>query len=597
MKKIMLILLLIINSYGNSMFKATFVNEDVKKESATIDSNSILSEPKYVAYSSTKESTERILSAQTSCIDGGCPLNAQLCKEDILYDKGISKEHNSFLTTKQIDKKCPEGFNKSGGECKKFYTYYTYSCLNDWNGVLESTGGDCEGKDLVDGACNSKIPPEKNCFKENYTCPFEGGVCSKMKSETKPQSMQVDIYKMNSNKLEKKEIVTNKVDKCEGSVEKNGKCVKTYYINQYSCQDGYELTKEAEDCLGFCGENGCVCNPAKIENACKKTYDKSTSFSNLELYEYKDIEKEIIKGDSIGDSSSFYGFSSVHNEIEFIHRIYAEDNLLCFESDVAKGCFEFKNCSFEGEIDGKIKNITVDNKSITSNNSIITSTCDIFGHVGNDNITTGITGIEIKDDSLVFYDSFLEKELGTLTFRNPIDKEYVSDIIPNFYSTEFKNGYTYFFSNKECKGNFEKVSDKELLSFKNKPSKCAVKKKGNFTIENITKVKKKTESKGYDVYKCSPISCENNYCQTASCQNGYNGNIHSMGEYIEEFECRDNICDAKKPYSLYCGIEGECNESLPDVIKIKGECKQASCESGTFDKNLRQCVTTTKKEE
>ena len=39
MKKIMLILLLIINSYGNSMFKATFVNEDVKKESATIDSN------------------------------------------------------------------------------------------------------------------------------------------------------------------------------------------------------------------------------------------------------------------------------------------------------------------------------------------------------------------------------------------------------------------------------------------------------------------------------------------------------------------------------------------------------------------------------
>lgn len=593
--KILLILTLLISSvFSNSMFNATFLGNDEIVEQKSSKFNEY--DPVYIDYSASKESVERQLSNITSCIKGNCPLNAVQCKEDIIYDKGIAKEHKSFLTASPVlkngKKVCPDGFIGNGPnvrECKMYYSYYTYSCPSGWNGTLESTGGDCEGIDLINGKCNSETPPDNNCFKENYSCPFEGGECSIMKDKEKPLSVEKDIYTENLFKLEKKEIKLDKQNgKCpDGSINKNGNCMKSYYVNIYSCPNGYDLLKNEEDCLGFCGDNGCICNPSKIENACVKKYEKN-SFSALEIKESKDINFISIDGE-FGDYTSFYGFSSIHNKIEFVHAIYSDENKLCFKSSVNESCFEFSNCSFEGNINGIIKNISVDKKSIIANGQIITSTCDIYGHVGNFNLETGITGIYTEKDKLKFYDAFLEKDIGDLTFREPIEPGYEVDglILKDFYASIFYEGDTYFISQKEC--NSDKTP--EELNLKNFGNyKCIIKKTGNHTIDNISKIKKTIGIEGYDVYKCSPISCENGACQTATCPEGYDGNIFSIGEFIEDFECRDKVCDAKKPYSLYCGIKSECNESKSDVLKIKGECKQATCSKGEFNKDKRKCI-------
>lgn len=92
-------------------------------------------------------------------------------------------------------------------------------------------------------------------------------------------------------------------------------------------------------------------------------------------------------------------------------------------------------------------------------------------------------------------------------------------------------------------------------------------------------------------YFCSQLECGNdNTCQSANCADDYKGNVISpSGTQPTRSECVDDTCDANKPYFEYCGKEGFCDTSSPDITRVGRDCVQITCEKGGFDEATKTC--------
>jgi hypothetical protein len=784
LKNFILISLLISNLFGtgNSQFKASFLDEN--KETTFIgteqnkETNTTSEIQEFDAifqdFNSNEESVERILEKPVNCLKDSngfenCPNNAVQCNELIEKSKGLSNLITKEILTNRILENnnwiCPENFreldgnNSQEGKCKKEYSFYKYTCdnkeLNDynigWKGPILSTGNDCFGSCGEYGCiCNEKNPPENNCFRENYGCPFDiEQKCTKMKdsTDTRTNLFEGNIYDLGYSNLINKEIYSKKICSSDfklengecikspklicpkdfqvknntcvkkitcknvnglcfeypknnicptnylleknlciqpnlslnniikinkefyeekqliktcpinsiynkelnlcvektncpiGFIEKNDTCVKEYSYFEYSCPKDFEIKNKGIDCKGVCGPNGCSCNSEIApENNCYKKYNLNNEELTFELTRIIPVN-ETSGNVNIKDFDKYHGFSYPDNKIDNIIKIFTEEensNKLCFEfnnKDIE--CINVENCSFKGSIqeNEKIKELNISDKKIFINNkedNFIESTCNLNGHVGWKNRIEGITSIKSEKNRIIFYDSFIDKNLGFIEFINNINEEDINEgfkiknelayklLNEGFYSSDYLDGYTYFVSEEnlppfhcnkikekytelEIEYKFETENLRNLLkilsgdNFKyletNEMTRCIFKIKGDYSFNSNTHLIKEKELKeDYTIYKCSPISCNNNTCQKANCPTGYDGFIHTKYEFIKDEECQNQSCDANKPYSLYCGKSSECNVTEDNILLKDGTCTVAICKEGYFDKTKNKCV-------
>jgi hypothetical protein len=99
-------------------------------------------------------------------------------------------------------------------------------------------------------------------------------------------------------------------------------------------------------------------------------------------------------------------------------------------------------------------------------------------------------------------------------------------------------------------------------------------------------------------FMCSPLTCVDNFCQTATCPDPSIGtDVEITASEREEAGggdlCLDQECDANLNYYNLCGIQGSCDTSRKDVV-VKGEypdekCFEKYCDEGYFDPNSGKC--------
>lgn len=100
---------------------------------------------------------------------------------------------------------------------------------------------------------------------------------------------------------------------------------------------------------------------------------------------------------------------------------------------------------------------------------------------------------------------------------------------------------------------------------------------GSF-MEQESSIKKETRKSAAMALKCSPLTCVNSQCKTASCTDDTSGNI--LPTPPEQGECISNVCDGFKTYHQICGKDGGCDKTNPLVIEEEGVCKEAYCPEG-----------------
>lgn len=126
--------------------------------------------------------------------------------------------------------------------------------------------------------------------------------------------------------------------------------------------------------------------------------------------------------------------------------------------------------------------------------------------------------------------------------------------------------------------------------------KCILVKNGENRFNDQTNSEKK-ETRNSDVmaFKCSPLKCDNNSCQTADCpidNPPYKGNIiHAGMTALKATECVADSCDANKDYYPFCGREQGCDVSNPMVYETEtGVCMEMYCPNGSiFDISNKKC--------
>lgn len=107
---------------------------------------------------------------------------------------------------------------------------------------------------------------------------------------------------------------------------------------------------------------------------------------------------------------------------------------------------------------------------------------------------------------------------------------------------------------------------------------------------------------------CSPISCVNHACQTASCPAGYDGGIVPTGfTPPTRADCIAQVCDANTAYYDSCGAAQECPTEIPGVYLLQTdpityyldrtevieygteECRKIVCPEGGFNAEDLKC--------
>lgn len=126
--------------------------------------------------------------------------------------------------------------------------------------------------------------------------------------------------------------------------------------------------------------------------------------------------------------------------------------------------------------------------------------------------------------------------------------------------------------------------------------KCVLAKSGEMTYKEQTKSVKEEIRDGSKMnYKCSPLKCVNNQCQTADCPydaNGvqYNGKVFMPGVKVPTGSCTEQSCDANRDYYNYCGKDNGCDISNPLIYEENGICKEVYCATGyVMDINTKKC--------
>ena len=222
--------------------------------------------------------------------------------------KGAQSPYVLFEEKGELGPICPSdfSFSKEKDRCVKIidYTYYDYKCppntgeINpetgrpypDWQGPYDK-GGDCGGAGInANKECNSAIPPSKNCFRNDFFCPFDKKhQCFKKPTEEKPvaENQKDDyIYTMGipdtiTNKLTSDPICENGgffvEEKKQCQIEAKAKCPAGFTQSPY---DDMCVKKLTEKCLQT-DENG-QCIKKEFEN-CQGDFveAKNPSDSNL----------------------------------------------------------------------------------------------------------------------------------------------------------------------------------------------------------------------------------------------------------------------------------------------------------------------------
>jgi hypothetical protein len=182
---------------------------------------------------------------------------------------------------------CPNGsIEQSDGSCLLEYYWYSYSCpseLNEygiaWNVI--NSGFDCGNSSCT----NSPIPPENNCVRIRYSCPFDSTVkCGK--TENKIDFCQ-DGYVMNNGICERIEsycgdsFYNSVLDVCQNITKYNKLCgdeneqydpSKNLCISSnVACENG-TYSSEYNNCLmdfvPVCNTEGYIYN--KVSGICEK---------------------------------------------------------------------------------------------------------------------------------------------------------------------------------------------------------------------------------------------------------------------------------------------------------------------------------------
>lgn len=105
--------------------------------------------------------------------------------------------------------------------------------------------------------------------------------------------------------------------------------------------------------------------------------------------------------------------------------------------------------------------------------------------------------------------------------------------------------------------------------------------------EQVNAIKYETRE-APQVLKCSPLTCSNGQCKTATCPTGYSGNI--LTSPAEQGECIDDKCDALKDYREICGKDGGCDKTKGLVVEENGVCKESYCPTGyIMDTTIKKC--------
>lgn len=206
--------------------------------------------------------------------------------------KGAQSPYVLFEEKGELGPICPSdfSFSKEKDHCVKIidYTYYDYKCppntgeINpetgrpypDWQGPYDK-GGDCGGAGInANKECNSATPPSKNCFRNDFFCPFDKKhQCFKKPTEEKPvaENQKDDyIYTMGipdtiTNKLTSDPICENGgafvEEKKQCQIEAKAKCPTGFIQSPY---DDMCVKKLTERCVQT-DENG-QCIKKEFEN-------------------------------------------------------------------------------------------------------------------------------------------------------------------------------------------------------------------------------------------------------------------------------------------------------------------------------------------
>jgi len=276
----------------------------------------------------------------------------------------------------------------------------------------------------------------------------------------------------------------------------------------------------------------------------------------------------------------------------------------------------------------KIMGYDINNKYLGS----IESTCKLSGKVGTyqgDPITSAV----VRDNRIEFWGQYENKgSLGYIEILKEVsnaDKSdgYVHEFkdIEDMYAKGFvgiktyNNGLTYAISKDpisitQCqnliKGTTWYLGELSTADYQN-----------NYAINSLsfehnggmgghciisTKVKHDNFLAKYGVklitgsapksFYCSGLKCTEHICGTATCPNGFTGNILKEEDKAilqDKSICVEQECDINKKYFKYCGNPNGCDTKEPSVFMDEAsQCKQMTCPNGgTFNPNTKSCET------
>ncbi|MHC3995763.1 hypothetical protein ACXWTF_13135 [Thiomicrolovo sp. ZZH C-3] len=250
--------------------------------------------------------------------------------------------------------------------------------------------------------------------------------------------------------------------------------------------------------------------------------------------------------------------------------------------------------------DAKYRDLQV--KVVQESGNVITSNCLLSGKVGHIDSEEAVVAVKAEDNRLTFWDPYTRGSIGHIEvvkkeeFVNP---ELVGPEVPMLESREieglFVKGFTGFYKgpnghiyavsrdrmdHDECAalidGTHFHIADIEIgqekmerdalrhvgmhVSYAHQDDYCVIETPVDLPLPFGMKFLAYTDQvDGNGSYSCSPLSCDEHMCQSATCPEGTAGSLFAADDTNDyDDRCIEQFCDAKKPYVPSCGTPYGC---------------------------------------
>lgn len=507
--------------------------------------------------------------------------------------------------------RCLDGsYADSNGFCSVPYTYDIYSCPSDMNGPVIADNN-CYGYDRFGEPVLTCIEPElsQNCYKTEYTCPIAGRACTVLRNgavSTQYQSItpnrviEVSGFYSNFYGVERTDALN--VESLSGSLQ--GMTGEGHSLHLF---DG--VGNHAEFTVPSCWFNGTVRADKHI------TELRIENNQTIAAYGYSQgrigsIESSCSLNGGVGFMGRKWGIDAViadGNTLRFWNGTRQEKGIgdIAFEKVIARedmrSGFVYDNDLYNRLRSEGFEQVVFNRgKSYAQKIESSRSYCyNLAAELG------GYMAPPLSGD-LVFGVASPSEQRDMQFSRNGgayfDNRFFIYETYPSFCP----DNYTIDLDLQLCHANdgsmdialgcngtdrlYGESNDCLHILPLSSDQYCVIMWDRDITLDQTERIKKEVVGSTISA-SCSAVNCVDGSCKTASCHNGYDGELVNPDSATQpvDGDCVASVCDGSLPYFPACAKEGGCPTYKPEIISDETGCKEIVCTEGGFNPNTKGC--------